>query len=139
MVMPPIFLGRMYLRLKQPEKIAEIRLQWLQELSSTFQKWMNWPELSLSRFQETDLFQITDDQIEELAESCRTLWGLGMGPVGSVIQSMESAGIVCARDSIGHVKMDGVSTWSEVDGRPMYSLYRTRLTAFGIDSMQLTS
>ena len=99
-------------------KVAEIRLQWLQEISSIFQKWMNWPELNLPKLREEDLFQITDEQIEELAESCRTRWGLGMGPVSNVVQAMESAGIVCSRDSIGHVKMDGVSTWSDVDGRP---------------------
>ncbi len=99
-------------------KIAEVRLQWLQELSLTFQKWMNWPELKLNPLQETDLFQISDEQIDELAESCRTHWGLGQGPIGNVIQAMESAGVVCARDSIGHLRMDGVSTWHELEGRP---------------------
>ncbi|WP_257267230.1 XRE family transcriptional regulator [Endozoicomonas sp. ONNA2] len=98
--------------------VAEVRLQWLQELSQTFQQWMSWPALNLVDFEETDLFQITDDQIEELAETCRIHWGLGLGPVSNVIHAMESAGVICARDFIGHVKMDGVSTWHQVEGRP---------------------
>lgn len=99
-------------------EVADVRLQWLKEISFRFQQWMNWPELKLPDVQETDLFQITDEQIEELAETCRKLWGLGLGPVSNVVQAMESAGIVCARDFIGHVKMDGVSTWSDLDNRP---------------------
>ena len=99
-------------------QVADVRLQWLKELSFKFQQWMNWPELNLPEMQEMDLFKVTDEQIEELAESCRRLWGVGLGPVSNVVQAMEAAGIICARDSIGHVKMDGVSTWSDLDSRP---------------------
>lgn len=98
--------------------VAEIRLQWLQELSQTFQQWMNWPDLNLVVFEEPDLTRISDNQIEELAETCRSHWGLGFGPIGNVMHVMESAGIICARDSIGHVKMDGVSTWHQTEHRP---------------------
>ena len=103
---------------KAAREIAKIRLSWLQEMSQIFQKWMNWPEVKLLELSERNVFQISDQQIEQLAEDCRCHWGLGEGPISSVIQAMESAGIVCARDYIGHVKMDGVSTWFESEERP---------------------
>lgn len=99
-------------------EVAGVRLQWLMETSFKLQRWMKWPELKLPEPTETDLFQITDEQIEALSESCRDLWGLGRGPINDVVQAMEAAGVVCARDTIGHVKMDGVSSWSNLDNRP---------------------
>jgi Zn-dependent peptidase ImmA (M78 family) len=84
---------------------------WAHEISIILQKWVELPCVSLPRIHERNFLNINDFEIEELAQKCRELWGLGFAPVPDIILAMESAGIICIRDEIGYVKMDGVSRW----------------------------
>lgn len=91
--------------------IAKRKMGWAYEISIILQKWVELPYVSLPNIYERNFLNINDVEIEELAQKCRELWGLGFAPVPDIILAIESAGIICIRDKIGYVKMDGVSRW----------------------------
>lgn len=103
---------------KQARERSQLYLLWLQEISVFFQDAMDWPPVNVPMLDTDDCRLITDDEIEDLARTCRRRWKLGTGPIPDVIQVMENAGIICTRATLGHVKMDGVSHVSVMDGRP---------------------
>ncbi|WP_137009472.1 helix-turn-helix domain-containing protein [Aquitalea aquatilis] len=99
--------------------VARTRLEWLHELSLCIQEWIDWPQLTLPRVLSRDeALELTDAEIEFLAMQSRELWRLGIGPIEDVIRAVEGAGIITTRESLGYLKMDGVSRWFESDGRP---------------------
>lgn len=103
---------------KQARERSQLYLNWLQEISDFFQDAMEWPEVNVPMLDADDCRLISDEEIEEIARECREIWKLGTAPIPNVIQVMENAGIICTRATLGHVKMDGVSHVSVLDGRP---------------------
>ena len=103
---------------KQARERSQLYLSWLQEISDFFQDAMDWPPVNIPMLDSADCRLISDDEIEEIARECRQRWRLGTAPIPDVIQVMENAGIICTRATLGHVKMDGVSHVSVMDGRP---------------------
>ena len=103
---------------KQARERSKLYLSWLQEVSDFFQGAMDWPPVNIPMLDATDCRLISDEEIEEVARECRLRWKLGTAPIPNVIQVMENAGIICTRATLGHVKMDGVSHVSVIDGRP---------------------
>lgn len=103
---------------KQARERSQLYLAWLQEMSDFFQDAMEWPEVNVPMLDADDCRLISDEEIEDIARECREAWKLGSAPIPNVIQVMENAGIICTRATLGHVKMDGVSHVSVLDGRP---------------------
>lgn len=103
---------------KQARERSQLYLAWLQEISDFFQDAMEWPAVNVPMLDADDCRLISDEEIEEIARECRETWKLGTAPIPNVIQVMENAGIICTRATLGHVKMDGVSHMSVLDGRP---------------------
>ncbi|MFG6668191.1 helix-turn-helix domain-containing protein [Halomonas sp. HNIBRBA4712] len=103
---------------KQARERSQLYLAWLQEISDFFQQAMEWPEVNVPMLNANDCRLISDEEIEDIARECRDVWKLGSAPIPNVIQVMENAGIICTRATLGHVKMDGVSHVSVLDGRP---------------------
>lgn len=99
-------------------EIADARLGWVEEISYKLQESLEFPALNIPRYEGDDVKLISDTEIEELADECRRQWNLGSGPIKDVIHVLESHGVVVARAEIGYVKMDGISKWSKIDGRP---------------------
>jgi Zn-dependent peptidase ImmA (M78 family)/transcriptional regulator with XRE-family HTH domain len=62
----------------------------------------------------------TADAIEEHAEHVRAGWGLGLGPIGNVVNLLESRGILVTHIPEGCEEVDAFSTWHE--GRPVVFL-----------------
>ncbi|WP_446719105.1 ImmA/IrrE family metallo-endopeptidase [Halomonas sp. NyZ770] len=103
---------------KQARERSQLYLAWLQEISDFFQETMEWPDVNVPMLDADDCRLISDEEIEDIARECRDAWKLGSAPIPNVIQVMENAGIICTRATLGHVKMDGVSHVSVLDGRP---------------------
>ena len=103
---------------KQARGRSKLYLLWLQEISNFFQAALDWPPVNVPMLDAEDCRLITDAEIEYIARECRRRWELGTAPIPNVIQVMENAGIICTRATLGHVKMDGVSHLSLIDGRP---------------------
>lgn len=60
------------------------------------------------------------DEIEEHAVHVRTSWGLGLGPIGNVVNLLESRGVLVTHIPEGCEEVDAFSTWHE--GRPVVFL-----------------
>lgn len=114
---------------KQARDRSQLYLAWLQEISGFFQEAMEWPPINVPMLDADDCRLISDEEIEEAARACRHRWRLGTAPVPDVIQVMENAGIICTRVTLGHVKMDGVSHVSVMDGRPYVLLAEDKANA----------
>ncbi|MFG6204928.1 helix-turn-helix domain-containing protein [Pseudomonas retamae] len=99
-------------------EIAEVRLAWLQEISYKLQESLEFVAVNVPHLEESNCLVISDEEIEQMASKCRKVWGLGTAPIPNVVQTLENAGIVCTRTTLGHLKMDGVSNWHELDQRP---------------------
>jgi Zn-dependent peptidase ImmA (M78 family) len=86
------------------------------------------PVVNVPRLDATDHREIRDEDIERMANECRSVWGLGVGPIADVLLVLENAGIVVVKEEVGTVKMDGVSNWSAADGRPYVLIARDKDT-----------
>ena len=60
------------------------------------------------------------EEIEELAVRVREAWGLGLGPIGNVVNLLESRGVLVTHIPEGCEDVDAFSTWHE--GRPVVFL-----------------
>lgn len=103
---------------KDAQLTARIRLQWLNEISMTLQTWIDWPTVNVPHLDERDHKSISDVDIESIASECRRVWNLGLGPISDVVLALENAGVICVREELGFVNMDGASRWFESDDRP---------------------
>lgn len=114
---------------KISRQIADIRLNWTEEVSYKLQESLDFPEINLPTY-DNDFKSITDGEIENLALECRRLWGLSNSPINNLLISMESNGLVVTRGNLGFSKMDGVSRWSLLDNRPYVFLCKDKANGF---------
>lgn len=103
---------------KEAQSIAQIRLEWLNELSITIQHWIDWPTVNIPNLGKADHRNISDIEIERMALDIRKTWNLGLGPISDVVLALENAGVVCVREELGYTRMDGASKWFDTDNRP---------------------
>jgi Zn-dependent peptidase ImmA (M78 family)/transcriptional regulator with XRE-family HTH domain len=54
----------------------------------------------------------SDDEIEEIAQECRRVWGLGVGPISNVVGLLETNGIIVCRHEISDENIDAFSFWN---------------------------
>jgi Zn-dependent peptidase ImmA (M78 family)/transcriptional regulator with XRE-family HTH domain len=114
----PMFFRSMTSTTQSVRKRTQARLRWAQEIAASLQEWVDLPEVNVPRLNVTDYREIRDEDIEAMANKCRTDWKLGTGPIIDVLLVLENAGVVVVKDEVGSVKMDGLSNWSAVDNRP---------------------
>lgn len=103
---------------RSAQNISDIRLKMLNETSLSLQKWIDWPDVDVCTLSDEDHRTISDADIESAALACRKQWGLGLGPISDMLLVLENAGVVCVREELGFLKMDGASRWFDTDDRP---------------------
>lgn len=114
----PMFFRSMASTTLSVRKRTEARLRWAQDISLCLQDWVDLPEVNVPRLNVTDHREIGDNDIERMANECRTVWNLGSGPIDDTLLVLENSGIVVVKEEVGTVKMDGLSNWSTMDNRP---------------------
>jgi Zn-dependent peptidase ImmA (M78 family) len=114
----PMFFRSMASTTQMLRRRARARLRWAQDISLSLQEWVDLPAVDLPQLEAKDYQEIRDEDIEQMALSCRNRWGLGTGPISDVLLVIENAGICVVKEEIGSVTMDGLSNWSAADGRP---------------------
>lgn len=116
-------------QLKQERGLLGARMEWLEEVSSQLEEFVDYPAVNLPSFELGRLAQITDSVIEEAADACRKLWNLGDGPIGDTLLLLENAGAVVALEETGIARIEGLSAWS-ASGRPLVLLCADKGNAF---------
>ncbi|MBN0495015.1 helix-turn-helix transcriptional regulator, partial [Pseudomonas aeruginosa] len=77
--------------------VADARLDWLEEISYKLQESLEFPPVNIPAYSGSNVREISDEDIEALADECRKTWRLGDGPIQNVIQVLENFGAVTAR------------------------------------------
>lgn len=95
------------------------QMQWLHEVSFIVSHYVDLPEVDIPDvLAGADYTQLRDEDIEQIAIDLRRHWSLGEGPSGDMVSLMERIGIVVATIPMNTTKLDGLCSWSPIDGRP---------------------
>ena len=128
-VTPPLYRSNAS-ALKAARAKLEARTEWAQETAFLFSDYVDFPEVNLPQRAFLDPEQISDADIEAAAEECRALWQLGRGPIQNLALAAESAGIIVVREETEVTAIEGLSSWSEVLGRPIVLLSSDKANGF---------
>lgn len=112
----PYFFRSLTAATKSGRTATRVKLDWLAEISSTLERYVDWPVLNLP-FSNKSVSAISDLEVEELALKFRDTMKLGQGPIKDLMLAVESAGIICGRSEIGFDKLDGLSNWQAENER----------------------
>jgi len=105
--------------LKAARSKLEARTEWGQELAVLLSEYVEYPQLNLPERTFEDPEQIDNADIEAAADECRALWQLGRGPIQNLTLAAESAGIIIVREETEISAIEGLSSWSDLLGRPI--------------------
>ena len=95
------------------------QMHWLQEISFVLSHYVDLPEVDIPDVLDgAGYTELRDDDIEDIALRLRRHWNMGDGPCGDIVALMERIGIVVATIPMNTTKLDGLCSWSPVDGRP---------------------
>ncbi|WP_107495290.1 XRE family transcriptional regulator [Thalassobius sp. I31.1] len=115
----PFFHRKLASTLKRDHTYQHAQVNWLHEISSVVQHYVDFPELDIPDLMGATHFQqLRDSDIEGFAAHLRQHWNLGEGPCIDVVGLLERIGCVVSSIEMGTSKLDGVCSWSESDGRP---------------------
>jgi Zn-dependent peptidase ImmA (M78 family)/transcriptional regulator with XRE-family HTH domain len=110
--------------------VAAVRLKWMIEYYRLLQDHLELPSLQLPSVSVPhDVMAITDSVIEQAATALRDLWKLGHGPIPNLVHAAELNGVVLQAFSLDLERLDGLSLWSEGDGRAFVLLNRDKASA----------
>jgi Zn-dependent peptidase ImmA (M78 family)/transcriptional regulator with XRE-family HTH domain len=94
---------------------AEFRQLWLEDLANYLSDYVEFPEIRIPNFDiPVDPMLISNDDIEHIANETRKFWRMAPdGPVRNMIYLLENQGVIVARDNLGAVTLDGLSTFTD--------------------------
>lgn len=115
----PTFLRSLSSTLVRDLAYQKAQMQWLHEASYIISHYVDLPDVDIPDvLAGADYTQLRDEDIEQIALDLRRHWSLGEGPSGDVVALMERIGIVVATIPMNTTKLDGLCSWSPIDGRP---------------------
>lgn len=115
----PTFLRSLSSTLVRDLNYQKAQMHWLQEISYVLGHYVDLPELDIPDVLEGGSYtELRDDDIERIALRLRQHWKMGDGPCGDVVALMERVGVVVATIPMNTTKLDGLCSWSPIDGRP---------------------
>ena len=107
-----------------------VRHDWSKELAAEFGELVEYPTVNFPARSYRDPNEISNEDIEVAAAECRQLWKLGFGPVPDVVLAIENAGGVVVREATDVAKIEGVSSWCAINGRPFVYLNADKANCF---------
>lgn len=115
----PMFYRRLSNALVGDRKYQHSQMHWLQEISSILEHYVDLPPVDIPDvLGRTSWKQLRDEDIEQIALDLRRHWNLGEGPCGDIVSLLERIGVVVSTIEMGTACLDGLCSWSPVDGRP---------------------
>ncbi|VVP59008.1 hypothetical protein PS838_05977 [Pseudomonas fluorescens] len=110
--------------------MLEARLEWAQDIALALSEFVDFPDVNLPKRAFTDPEQITNSDIEDAADECRELWGLGRRAIPDLAMAVEGAGVILVREETGVATIEGLSAWSQVLNRPLVLLSSDKQNGF---------
>lgn len=97
----------------------QVQMRWLQEVSNTLEHYVEFPAVDIPDVMGNRHYrQLDEDDLESIALDLRTNWNIGDGPCVDVVALMERVGFIVSVIEMGTAKLDGLCSWSPIDGRP---------------------
>lgn len=127
----PVFYRSMSAATKSARARAEGRLRWLEAIADYLNVSVEFPCVNLPDFDvAANFFLLGDDDIEVIAAAARRHWGMSDdGPIGNMIYLLENQGVIVARDHLGAVTLDSLSSVSRTSERPYVMISTEKGTA----------
>lgn len=108
----PAFFRSLKAAKKSGKNKVTVRTDWLEEIYLYLKQSVDFPEVKVP---DVNNFltgkELSQDEIEDIAEYVRRSWGLGMGPISNILLLLEKNGFVITRNSIKDKKIDAFSQW----------------------------
>lgn len=99
------------------------RSQWLIDIAWLAKEYVDWPPMAYPTFDIPDHpGDLSDEDIESLADQTRAAWGLSDGPITNIVWLLENKGTIVARDEMGTEEIDAYSFWAMPDEIPFIVL-----------------
>jgi Zn-dependent peptidase ImmA (M78 family)/transcriptional regulator with XRE-family HTH domain len=131
----PTFLRSLASTLERDLKYQSMQMRWLQEISHALEHYVDFPKVDIPDVMNGARYsQLRDEDIERIALDLRRYWGLGEGPCGDMVTHLERIGCIVGAIEMDTIKLDGLCSWSPVDGRP-YILLATDKMSFARQQM----
>jgi Zn-dependent peptidase ImmA (M78 family) len=125
----PVFFRSLSSTLVRDLDYQKAQMRWLQELSHVIGHYVDLPGVDMPDVLNGSSYrQLRDEDIEKIALDLRNHWGLGDGPCMDMLALMERVGFVVATIEMGTVKLDGLCSWSPIDGRPHVLLANDKMS-----------
>jgi Zn-dependent peptidase ImmA (M78 family)/transcriptional regulator with XRE-family HTH domain len=87
--------------------------KWFVQTARYFDNFVNYPPVQLPHLSPASTDgRYETEEIELVAEDCRKLWGLGLGPISNVVALLETKGITVSRYEIPGERVEAFSFWS---------------------------
>jgi Zn-dependent peptidase ImmA (M78 family)/DNA-binding XRE family transcriptional regulator len=102
------------------------KLTWTREISFELQSWIDFPKINIPKLDTSKYDEIINKDIEQIANECRRVWGLGLAPVKDVLLVLENAGVLIVKEELGSSLMDGLCDWFDEDQRPYMLLAKDK-------------
>lgn len=115
-----IFWRSRHITTKERRIVAERKFGWSKWLIDEYLKsFMDMPQLVLPSRKDTGIpnnpYDLTDNQIEQIAYRVRQFWGLGLFPIDNMTALLENNGIMLTYGLVNSEKLDAFSNVSEYD------------------------
>lgn len=115
----PTFLRSLSSTLVRDLQYQSAQMRWLQEISHAVEHYVDLPAVNIPDVMAgTSFHQLRDEDLERIALDLRRHWRLGEGPCGDMVPLLERFGFIVGVIEMGTIKLDGLCSWSPVDGRP---------------------
>lgn len=115
----PVFLRSLSSTLVRDLDYQRAQMRWLQEISSVVEHYVDFPPVDIPDVLAGASYrQLREEDLERIALELRRHWRLGEGPCTDVVGLMERVGFVLGSIEMGTAKLDGLCSWSPIDGRP---------------------
>lgn len=125
----PVFFRSLASTLSRDLSYQRAQMRWLQEISSTLEHYVDLPTLDIPDVLEGATYrQLRDEDVESIALRLRQHWRMGDRPCADVVGVLERAGFIVGSIEMGTAKLDGLCSWSPVDGRPHILLANDKMS-----------
>lgn len=124
--LPPPMSGPVFWRrqasepLRSQNKTAQ-RIEWAAEAFDILSEFVDFPKLKLPRQDDwpTNWAAVSNERIEDFADYCRSVWGIGSYPIPDMCLALENIGIPVLAFEIENEKQSGYSRWADHIARPI--------------------
>jgi Zn-dependent peptidase ImmA (M78 family)/transcriptional regulator with XRE-family HTH domain len=86
---------------------------WFVQVSHYLDQFVNYPPVNVPEASPSSPdHRYTAEEINEIADTCRRTWGLGVGPISNVLSLLESKGIAICKYELQGEKIEAFSFWN---------------------------